>query len=126
MTIDGIETLTEVTAILSPGLRSSSARRCSARVLRYIGIELMAATPLTSILPRVRSHSVRKAGGPAEMKSADPESRASFMIRRPADIRPVDRDRDAGLGGLFLDQSVFLHEVQRQKSEATGAERHLD
>jgi hypothetical protein len=81
--IEGIETLTAVTAILSFGVRSSMERRCSARALRYIGIELIAATPLTARLPLVRSHRVRKAGGPAEMKCADPDSSASFITAGP-------------------------------------------
>src|SRR5262245_44053570 len=58
--IAGIETFTAVTAILSLAFRSRIDFRCSARVLRYIGIEVIAATPLMLALPRVRSHVMRK------------------------------------------------------------------
>src|SRR5690606_23617169 len=81
MMIDGIDDLTEVTPILSVSFRSSIDLRCAARVLRLIGMELMAATPFT--LPRVRSHRMRKEGGPAETKCAEPESRASIITDGP-------------------------------------------
>src|SRR3954452_15163194 len=65
MMIAGIDTFTAVTAILSLGCKSFSDLRCGALVLRYIGIDVMAATPLTFMLLVVLSHSVMKAGGPA-------------------------------------------------------------
>src|SRR5690606_18429804 len=83
MTMDGIDDLTDVTAILSPSFRSSMDFRCAARVFRYMGMELMAATPLTSAVPLVRSHKSRKDGGPAEIKSAEPDSKASIMTEGP-------------------------------------------
>src|SRR6185312_5166733 len=83
MTIEGIETLIAVTAILSLAVMSSSFFRWSARVLRYIGIDDMAATPLTFTEAAVRSQSVMNAGGPAVMKSAEPERRASFITEGP-------------------------------------------
>src|ERR1035438_7192965 len=46
ITIDGMETLIAVTAIRSLSVTSSSFFRWSARVLRYIGMEDIAATPL--------------------------------------------------------------------------------
>jgi len=45
MMIAGIDTFTAVTAILSPGVKSFSDFRCGALVLRYIGIEVIAARP---------------------------------------------------------------------------------
>ncbi len=55
----------------------------SDRVLRYIGSDVIAATPFTLAEVMVRSHKVRNAGGPAAMKSAEPESRASFITEGP-------------------------------------------
>ena len=81
--MEGIDDLTDVTATLSLPLRSSTVLRCSARVLRFMGIELIAATPLTSMLPLVLSHRIKKEGGPAEMKSADPDTKASIMADGP-------------------------------------------
>src|SRR5690606_1341031 len=83
MTMDGMDDLTEVTAILSPSFKSSMDFKCGARVFRYMGIELMAATPLTLAVPLVRSHKSRKDGGPAEMKSAEPDSKASIITEGP-------------------------------------------
>src|SRR5687768_13599893 len=83
MMIDGIDDLTDVTAILSPSLRSSIDLRCGARAFRRIGMELMAATPFTSAVLLVLSHRIRNDGGPAEMKSAEPESSASIMTDGP-------------------------------------------
>ena len=83
MTIDGMDDFTEVTAILSPGLMSSIDFRCSARAFSRMGMELMAATPLTPMLFLVLSHRMRKEGGPAEMKSAEPDSSASIMPAGP-------------------------------------------
>src|SRR5512143_1772581 len=51
-----------------------------------MGIEDIAATHSTWIElaePRVLSHSVRNAGGPAEMKSADEDKSASFIAAGP-------------------------------------------
>lgn len=56
-------------------------REAVTAVLRSIGMELMAARPRTA--PRLRSHRVRKAGGPAEMNWAEPGRRASFMAAGP-------------------------------------------
>src|SRR5689334_1879345 len=78
MMIAGIETLIDVIAILSRAPMSPSVLRCSELVLRYIGIDVIAATPSTLADPRVLSHKVRNAGGPAEMKSADEDRSASF------------------------------------------------
>src|SRR5512144_511386 len=79
MMMEGIETLTAVTAILSPSLRSSIERRWSARVFRDGGSGGRAAMPFAPRLVLLRSDGVRKAGGPAEMKCAEPESNASFI-----------------------------------------------
>jgi hypothetical protein len=46
-------------------------------------MEDMDATPLTLAEPMVRSQSVMNAGGPAVMKSADPDNRASFITAGP-------------------------------------------
>src|SRR5512142_648399 len=46
-------------------------------------MDVIAATPSTLAEPRVLSHKVRNAGGPAEMKSADEDSSASFMAAGP-------------------------------------------
>src|SRR5580658_3603320 len=81
--IDGMETLIAVTAILSLSVTSSSFFRWSARVLRYIGMEDIAATPLTLAEAAVRSQSVIKAGGPAVIKSAEPDNSASFITAGP-------------------------------------------
>src|SRR5687768_4154940 len=83
MMIDGIDDFTDVTAILSEPFRSSTDFRCAARVFRLIGIELIAATPFTLPLPMVLSHRIRNDGGPAEMKCAEPESRASIITEGP-------------------------------------------
>ena len=48
-----------------------------------MGMELMAATPLTLAFPLVLSQRMRKEGGPAEIKSAEPESNASIMPAGP-------------------------------------------
>src|SRR5262245_48094763 len=83
MTIDGIETLTAVTAILSRWVMSSNFLRCSPRVFRYIGKDDIAATPFTFAESCVRSHSTMNAGGPAAMKSTAPERSASFITAGP-------------------------------------------
>jgi hypothetical protein len=83
MMIAGIDTFTAVTAILSVGCKSLSDLRCGALVFRYIGIDVMAATPITFMLARVRSHSVMKAGGPAGAKCAAPASSMSFTTAGP-------------------------------------------
>src|SRR5690606_41419513 len=89
MMIDGIDDFTEVTAILSPSFKSSSDFRCGARAFRNMGMELMAATPFTSAVPLVRAQSSRKDGGPAEMKSAEPDSSASIMTDGPTMLAQV-------------------------------------
>src|SRR5688572_16719603 len=83
MMIDGIDDFTEVTAILSEAFRSSIDLRCSARVFRLIGIELIAATAVALPLPVVRSQRIRNDGGPAEMKCAEPDSSASIITDGP-------------------------------------------
>src|SRR2546423_14961311 len=83
MMIAGIETFTAVTAILSFGVRSFSDLRCGAFVLRYIGIDVIAATPRTFMLLAVLSHSVMKAGGPAGAKCALPDSSMSLTTDGP-------------------------------------------
>src|SRR5579864_7531147 len=83
MMIAGIDTLMAVTAILSRSVISSNLLRCPALVLRYIGSEVIAATPSTLAAPRVLSHNVINAGGPAEMKSADDDNSASFIAAGP-------------------------------------------
>src|SRR5262249_35679177 len=62
---------------------SSSFLKRSDLVLRYIGSDDIAATPRTLAESRVLSHRIRKAGGPAAMKSTDPDKSASFMIAGP-------------------------------------------
>src|SRR3546814_182458 len=86
MMIEGIDDFTDVTPILSPCFRSSMDLRCAARVFRYMGMELMAATPLTSLLPLVRSHKIRNDGGPADTKCADPDSNASIIADGPPSL----------------------------------------
>ena len=81
--IAGIETFTAVTAILSFGVRSFSDLRCGALVFRYIGIEVIAATPFTFMLLAVRSQIVMKAGGPAGAKCAAPASSMSLTTAGP-------------------------------------------
>src|SRR5215218_6279881 len=83
MMIAGIDTFTAVTAILSFGVRSFSDLRCGALVLRYIGIEVIAATPRTFMLAAVLSHNVMKAGGPAGAKCAAPASNMSLTTDGP-------------------------------------------
>src|SRR6201991_5214438 len=83
MMMEGIDTLTAVTAIFWTPVIWSSDFNWATRAFRRIGIELMAAMDFTPTLPRVRSHKVRKAGGPAEMKCAEPERSASFMTAGP-------------------------------------------
>ena len=46
-------------------------------------MDVIAATPSTLAEPRVLSHKVRNAGGPAEMKSADEDKSASFIAAGP-------------------------------------------
>src|SRR5215218_1750923 len=96
MMIAGIDTFTAVTAILSFGVRSFSDLRCDALVLRYIGIEVIAATPRTFMLVTVLSHSVMKAGGPAGARCAAPASSMSLTTEGPprrmysaASFRPI-------------------------------------
>src|SRR6185369_5669608 len=83
MMIDGIDTFTDVTAILSCSVRSSSFFNRSARVFRYIGNDDIAATPLTFAESTVLSQRIRNAGGPAAMKSTAPDKRESFMTAGP-------------------------------------------
>src|SRR3954449_6971403 len=83
MMIAGIDTFTAVTAILSVGARSVNDFKCGALVLRYIGIDVIAATPITFMLARVRSQIVMNAGGPAGAKCAAPESSMSFTTAGP-------------------------------------------
>src|SRR5665213_4423132 len=83
ITSDGMETLIEVTAMRSRSVMSSSFFTAGDREFRYIGSDVMAATPFTLADEMVRSQRVRKAGGPAAMKSADPDSRASFITEGP-------------------------------------------
>ncbi len=52
-------------------------------MFKYIGSDDIAATPRTSAEPRVALHSVMNAGGPAAMKSTEPDSKASFMTAGP-------------------------------------------
>jgi hypothetical protein len=73
MRIAGIDTFTAVMAILSVGRRSPIDQKCARRLLRYMGTELMDATPLTSAC-RAFGPSVRKAGGPAATTSAGPDT----------------------------------------------------
>src|ERR1043166_3600443 len=96
MMIAGIETFTAVTAILSLALRSRSDLRCGALVLRYIGIDVIAATPFTFMLLEVLSQIVMKAGGPAGARCALPESSMSLTTAGPpswtysaASLRPI-------------------------------------
>ena len=72
--IAGIDTLTAVTASLSLGPKSRIDCKCGERVLRYIGIEVIEAMPLTLKFSRARSHRVKNAGGPATTISAAPDS----------------------------------------------------
>src|ERR1700754_5324327 len=83
MMMEGIDTLTAVTAIFLSPVIPSSDFSWATRAFSRIGIELIAAMDFTPTLLRVRSHKVRKAGGPAEMKCAEPERRASFMTAGP-------------------------------------------
>ncbi len=100
---------------------------CSAVVLRYIGSDDIAATPRMSTESRVRSQSVMNAGGPAAMKSTEPDSSASFMHGGPAELYPADDEvGHAGGRGVFLDEAAFLHHEQRQESDAARAERNPD
>ena len=127
MMMAGIETFTAVMAILSVGLRSRIELRWGARVLRYIGIEVIAATPLTSALPRVRSHSVRKAGGPAATMSAEPDSSRSLTRAGPPSlIHSTLQIGDAAVARVALDQALLLHDQERQEADAAGTARDLD
>ena len=75
------------------------------RVFRYIGSDDIAATPRTSTDPRVRSHSVMKAGGPAAMKSTEPDSSASFMTAGPPrSIQRTVSSVEPGRARVLLDQ----------------------
>ena len=121
MMIAGIETFTAVTAILSFGVRSFSDLRCGALVLRYIGIEVIAATPFTFMLARVRSQSVMKAGGPAGAKCAAPASSMSLTTDGPPNWMYSVPRLQAHLLGLLLDQLLLLHHDQRQEADAAGA-----
>ncbi len=79
----GIETLIAVTAMRSRSVMSSSFFSRSDRAFKYIGKDVIAATPVTLMEPSVLSQSVRNAGGPAAMKSTEPESSASFITDGP-------------------------------------------
>src|SRR5688572_6936851 len=83
MIMDGIDTLIAVTAILSLAPTSLMLLISGERVLRYIGIDVMAARPVTFMLSRVRAQMVRKAGGPAGTTCALPDRSASFTCAGP-------------------------------------------
>src|SRR5215468_8559148 len=83
MMIAGIDTFTAVTAILSFSPRSFSDFSVGERVLRYIGIAVIAAMPFTLMLALVLSHSVRNAGGPAAEMCAAPDSSMSLTTEGP-------------------------------------------
>ena len=93
----------------------------SVRVFRYIGNDVIAATPMTFAESCVRSQSVMKAGGPAAMKSTEPD-RALHSSPTARQLDPPDRQvRDARFLSLPLDELVFLHHHQRQESDSAGA-----
>ena len=125
MMIDGIDTFTAVTAILSPARRSATDCSRSVLVFRYHrhGAHGRDAAHRA---PRVRSHSVRNAGGPAEMKCAEPESSASFIAEGPPMLLQLTVSVSPASAARFLDQVVLLHHHQRQEAEATRAERDVE
>ena len=125
MMIAGIETFTAVTAILSFGCRSFSDLRCGALVLRYIGIDVIAATPFTRMLARVRSQIVMNAGGPAGAKCAAPASSMSLTTAGPPSLtysavsfRPI-------FWASASTSLLLLHHDQRQEADAARAFRDL-
>ena len=127
MLIDGIETLTAVTAILSVSVRSSIVVSAGFVVFRYIGSDDIAATPRTSAEPRVALHSVMNAGGPAAMKSTEPDSSASFMTAGPPrSIQRTVRSASPAALCVLLDQRAIAHHEQRQEADAAGAERNAN
>ena len=75
MTIAGIDTLTPFNAILSFSVTSRSDLMWGLVVLRYPGSEVIAAMPVTSVVPRVRSHRKRNDGGPAACRCVAPDSK---------------------------------------------------
>ncbi len=83
MMMAGIDTFTAVMAILFASVTSSSDLILSDRVLRYIGIDVIAATPLIFSDPVVRPQVVRNAGGPAGTRWAAPEISASLTTAGP-------------------------------------------
>src|SRR5882757_9977868 len=107
MVMGGVDTLTALAAIFRPPVLWSSDFNWATRAFRRIGIELIAAMDFTPTLLRVRSHRVRKAGGPAEMKCADPERSASFITAGPPMLDQVTVTLRAASSAYFSIRLYF-------------------
>ena len=80
-------------------------------------MELIAATPLTPILLRVRPQMVSSGPTPPDAKSRLPEMMASF-IGAPHERHPFGLEVEAEPLAVLLQELVLLHDGERQVGDA--------
>ena len=127
MLIDGIDTLTAVTAILSVSVRSSIDRE---RRIGRIQVHRQRrhrgdATHVGRAARAVPERDERRRPGGDEIDGA----RQQRVVHdgRPAELDPANRElREARGARVLLDEPSLAHDEQRQEADAAGAERNAN